>query len=423
MENAHSGNSAGNSRRSLEDEDLLERSVKKSKRDVVDGLDETMVQNPDDPLDIGGPTSPCDNQMIPTDRENIGDEVMLTKSREIIEDEVIMTAANHNLESSNPSANRGTLSYKEKLAANVGFGSFSGLDDPSKYESDDDEKESAGVEHRNSGRDDGNRTIVTNQADITQTVSRPEVTEGYGPWMLAKKKERQRGNSSRYQKNDSRDILRAGLQVRHDGGNTNENQAQSNELGQKSRFSVLSGLEDHEEELEQITEKNSQNDSFVCVSGGSNLRITNESKDKGKKPMEMARPLPRSQMKINTQTHEEGKTKGNDKISETRGNMNESQRAGSSGSILRNRSRQAAAEHEHTVVRGTKGGEEIMRYTVFDDNRSTDMNPRTMNDCTFVEHTNDPPSHFCTTDAMDEEVFVDLDDESGFGQEGLPLPS
>nr|GLL49249.1 uncharacterized protein LOC109192712 [Ipomoea trifida] len=202
--------------------------------------------------------------------------------------------------------------------------------------------------------------------------------------MLAKKKERQRGNSSRYQKNDSRDILRAGLQVRHDGGNTKENQAQSNELGQKSRFSVL---------------------------------------NKGKKPMEMARPLPRSQMKINTQTHEERKTKGNDKISETRGNMNESQRAESSGSILRNRSRQAAAEHEHTVVRGTKGGEEIMRYTVFDDNRSTDMNPRTMNDCTFVEHTNDPPSHFCTTDAMEEEVFVDLDDESGFGQEGLPLPS
>nr|GMD72590.1 hypothetical protein Iba_chr12fCG10050 [Ipomoea batatas] len=109
MENAHSGNSAGNSRRSLEDEDLLERSVKKSKRDAVDGLDEIMVQNPDDPLDIGGPTSPCDNQMIPTDRENIGDEVMLTKSREIIEDEVIMTAANHNLESSNPSANRGTI--------------------------------------------------------------------------------------------------------------------------------------------------------------------------------------------------------------------------------------------------------------------------------------------------------------------------
>nr|GME15309.1 hypothetical protein Iba_scaffold16074CG0030 [Ipomoea batatas] len=357
MENAHSGNSAGNSRRSLEDEDLLERSVKKSKRDAVDGLDEIMVQNPDDPLDIGGPTSPCDNQMIPTDRENIGDEVMLTKSREIIEDEVIMTAANHNLESSNPSANREAC--------------------PTIFK----EKESAGVEHRNSGRDDGNRTIVTNQADITQTVSRPEVTEGYGPWMLAKKKERQRGNSSRYQKNDSRDILRAGLQVRHDGGNTKENQAQSNELGQKSRFSVLSGLEDHEEELEQITEKNSQNDSFVCVPGGSNLRITNESKDKGKKPMAMARPLPRSQMKINTQTHEEGKTKGNDKISETRGNMNESQRAESSGSILRNRSRQAAAEHEHTVVRGTKG------------------------------------------DALEEEVFVDLDDESGFGQEGLPLPS
>nr|GMD59104.1 uncharacterized protein LOC109162703 [Ipomoea batatas] len=445
----------------------------------------------------------------------IGDEVMLTKSREIIEDEVIMTAANHNLESSNPSANRGTLSYKEKLAANVGFGNnspspstlitSSGLGvttvPPAGYRcspattrvlcwqrqrlavcvplfapsvpilcissqnrelvtvsawsrlflmgralavlkpaveehrsallelagrsqcSAPREKESAGDEHRNSGRDDGNRTTVTNQADITQTVSRPEVTEGYGPWMLAKKKERQRGNSSRYQKNDSRDILRAGLQVRHDGGNTKENQAQSNELGQKSRFSVLSGLEDHEEELEQITEKNSQNDSFVCVPGGSNLRITNESKDKGKKPMAMARPLPRSQMKINTQTHEEGKTKGNDKISETRGNMNESQRAESSGSILRNKSRQAAAEHEHTVVRGTKGGEEIMRYTVFDDNRSTDMNPRTMNNCTFVEHTNDPPSHFCTTDAMEEEVFVDLDDESGFGQEGLPLPS
>nr|GMD89599.1 hypothetical protein Iba_chr14dCG1600 [Ipomoea batatas] len=73
-----SGTSSGNPRKSLEDEDLMERSVKKKsktqKAEATDATDETMEDAPTVDQSLGDPIANSEGGQIPTDETKKVDE-------------------------------------------------------------------------------------------------------------------------------------------------------------------------------------------------------------------------------------------------------------------------------------------------------------------------------------------------------------
>lgn len=112
----------------------MERSVKKSKRDKI-ALDESMEPSQDVKqlqVTLGSHQPP-----------ELATDVTMEESQESHQhqggsDCKQTSEQEANLEHQDHPSERATLSYKEKLTTNEGFGSYLGLDNPSMYELDDD---------------------------------------------------------------------------------------------------------------------------------------------------------------------------------------------------------------------------------------------------------------------------------------------
>lgn len=175
---------------------------------------------------------------------------------------------------------------------------------------------------------------------VTSSI-RPEVVEDFGPWMLAQRKQRKNGNA--YIKNNQ-----GGKFVSNMDGNKRIGRQNSNiqkEAGVSTRFNALYGLEDNEE----IQGVETFHDLEEPQDNGNQSMRTNI-QGKGKRP----------QVQVSEKQIENDK---NTKQPVTKGQSSEVREESSRSGTLR-RSKQAAAEAEHVVVRGSQGGKSITRTVV-----------------------------------------------------------
>nr|GMD39663.1 hypothetical protein Iba_chr10aCG1920 [Ipomoea batatas] len=100
-----------------------------------------------------------------------------------------------------------------------------------------------------------------------------------------------------------------------------------------------------------------------------------------------------------------GRNGGNYK-GESSGTKTGNYKGESSGTKTRPKSRQAAAETEHTLVIGSRGGETV-RYTVQEDIPPNESDWAMEEWGDWREHPNDPPHYGALEDDMEEEYFVE----------------
>ncbi|XP_031131947.1 uncharacterized protein LOC116033335 [Ipomoea triloba] len=242
------------------------------------------------------------------------------------------------------------------------------------------------------------KTTDSSHADNTPTVIRPEVTEGYGSWMLAKRKERRfvQGSSGRQQASEASGNNRKSKHGTNEGGSGRENNPHVKPLGQSSRFGVLYGLDDPTEQMEPTYVEKTK----------SGLTNQGTFRDKGKKPVKQPT---REHSDIDTDKalpkDKSGRNGGNYK-GESSGTKTGNYKGESSGTKTRPKSRQAAAETEHTLVIGSRGGETV-RYTVQEDIPPNESDWAMEEWGDWREHPNDPPHYGALEDDMEEEYFVE----------------
>lgn len=215
------------------------------------------------------------------------------------------------------------------------------------------------------------------QAKITK-----ETDDGFpgnersGPWMLAKKKERNLGKN-RQNKMGNKDG-----NTGNGGKSTLKNSMQEVNKGIEiqTRFNALYGLEEGEEEvMENGNERPNKEDGIerpILVNEITEKQAQRRKPKKKAMPAEEAsNPLP--DLNEVDFTHEENSEKGNGDSEEKEGSVRkQSQR----------RSKQAAAETEHVVIRGSDKGKNIVRTVVVEEEDGMDVTSDGFN-----EHHQDPP--------------------------------
>nr|GMC71649.1 hypothetical protein Iba_chr03bCG4510 [Ipomoea batatas] len=236
-----------------------------------------------------------------------------------------------------------------------------------------------GTENNPTGENAGRNRSKPDQNARSKMAIRPEVLEGYGSWMLVKRKERQpiRGYNARGQSNASQEQAKKGK--------------------------TTDGLENTHEET--IVDTGAKSDM-------GQHRTNDGTKDKGKRPLVQTQDKSGKTTTRKILSHDKREiTKENTKLN-TREDENEIQRGEQGRSKSGVQSRKAAAEQEHIVVRGTNGGAEIVRYTVQEEEPPSYYSSLLEETDEIVEHTNDPPNPRFSEESMEEDVFVDLDEEN-----------
>nr|GMC60170.1 uncharacterized protein LOC109162703 [Ipomoea batatas] len=324
-----------------------------------------------------------------------GGQIPTDETKKVDEPKGATSSPNIDIRERSPEGER--VSYKEKLAGNASFETC-----PTKSKN----PEAYGEEGRQCGTSDNKlagketvwKTTDSSHADNTPTVIRPEVTEGYGSWMLAKRKERRlvQGSSGRQQGSEASGNNRKSKHGTNEGGSGKENNPHVKTLGQSSRFGVLYGLDDPTEQMEPTYVEKTK----------SGLTNQGTFRDKGKKPVKQPT---REHSDIDTDKalpkDKSGRNGGNYK-GESSGTKTGNYKGESSGTKTRPKSRQAAAETEHTLVIGSRGGETI-RYTVQEDIPPNESDWAMEEWGDWREHPNDPPHYGALEDDMEEEYFVE----------------
>nr|GMC77469.1 hypothetical protein Iba_chr03eCG11010 [Ipomoea batatas] len=373
-----SGTSSGNPRKSLEDEDLMERSVKKKsktqKAKATDATDETMEDAPTVDQSLGDPIANSEGGQIPTD-----------ETKKVDEPKGAASSPNIDIRERSPEGER--VSYKEKLAGNASFVKIQKLM----------VKRAGNVEPPTTNQPE-RRPFGKPLIHPMPTVIRPEVTEGYGSWMLAKRKERRfvQGSNGRQQGSEASGNNRKSKHGTNEGGSGRENNPHVKTLGQSSRFGVLYGLDDPTEQMEPTYVEKTK----------SGLTNQGTFRDKGKKPVKQPT---REHSDIDTDKalpkDKSGRNGGNYK-GESSGTKTGNYKGEPSGTKTRPKSRHAAAETEHTLVIGSRGGETV-RYTVQEDIPPNESDWAMEEWGDWREHPNDPPHYGALEDDMEEEYFVE----------------
>lgn len=215
-------------------------------------------------------------------------------------------------------------------------------------------------------RNDGGSTKGKNQSGSLEPEIRPEISESFGPWMIAK-----RNTRKQYQSQTRKEGSKKGGNLR--GSNGNEQRTNKESMGSGSRFMVLEERTQEEQLEEPINEENEVDKNEMGVDNG----LKKSLKSKSRRP---AVQVNEKQDMENNRNNEEAWLKTNDR------NTGEKVARGTS-SRTRNK---AGEEDEHIFVRGENHGTVITSTKV--SNRKADSLLHGIPELSMQEHHEDPPS-------------------------------
>lgn len=230
-----------------------------------------------------------------------------------------------------------------------------------------DEPETTAGDNQQSGR-----TTVKgkNQEKYHIPIIRPEVTDSFGPWMIAKR------NQRRYdQKHNRKDGNKKG--VNQHASNGQEEKAMGETLMRGSRFAALNEETGEEGQEQQIMEGDNINNGVVSGEKVGFYELSKNNKTKGKRP---AVQISEKQVMSTTNTNMSRKNGLTDREKEGRTTQDQTSR-------MRN---MAGAAEEHVVVYGKKNDTNITSVTVR--NQGEDHRFQGIPDINMHEHHNDPPA-------------------------------
>lgn len=216
---------------------------------------------------------------------------------------------------------------------------------------------------------DGKGIEGKNQEDIRPQMIRPEITDSFGPWMIAKRNTRRQDQKHNRKEGNKK------------GANQQANNVQEERKGGESsiggsRFATLEEETQEEIQEEQLVENG--NIITGLVSGEKDVvhEKSKNNKQKGKRP---AVQISEKQVRNSSNINMSKKNGLNDSEKEVRAAQNPN---------IHPRNKAGAAE-EHVVVHGEKNGAKITTITVC--NQEEDQGVRDIPDLTMQEHHNDPP--------------------------------
>nr|GMD33340.1 uncharacterized protein LOC109162703 [Ipomoea batatas] len=337
-----SGTSTGSpATRSLEDQDLLERSTKKSKTGEIEMENSSNI---DVDLEMG---------------QEGGLEATTQTANEKMNAHGMLNMGNGEGSRERENGFKFQVSYKNVVAE--------------RNSSELHEEGGAGVNTASTsyGKD---RTLI----DKVLPLQRPEASETFGPWMIAKKPAR---------RNSRNNGMVTGK------GNGSRIKEHNEKIGESSRFAVLE--EETGEDIENIDYEQTHHNEL-------------NSKKKGKQPMSKGRRPNVQVSEINNIANKgisiKADNQGNQHKSSTSHDGNMNAKGG--------RPNQAAALDEHTVVRGENNGAVITSERIVHNDQDSVMlendhnfDPGTL-EANTEEHFSDPPT--TTNDIADD--FVDGDE-------------
>nr|GMD10288.1 uncharacterized protein LOC109158503 [Ipomoea batatas] len=339
-----SGTSTGSpATRSLEDQDLLERSTKKSKTGEIEMENSSNI---DVDLEMG---------------QEGGLEATTQTANEKMNAHGVVNMGNGEGSRERENGFKFQVSYKNVVAA------------IERNSSELHEEGGAGVNTTSTsyGKD---RTLI----DKVLPLQRPEASETFGPWMIAKKPAR---------RNSRNNGMVTGK------GNGSRIKEHNEKIGESSRFAVLE--EETGEDIENIDYEQTHHNEL-------------NSKKKGKQPMSKGRRPNVQVSEINNIAN-----KGISIKADNQGNQHKSSTShDGSMNAKGGRPNQAAALDEHTVVRGENNGAVITSERIVHNDQDSVMlendhnfDPGTL-EANTEEHFSDPPT--TTNDIADD--FVDGDE-------------
>lgn len=261
----------------------------------------------------------------------------------------------------------------------------------------------------------GTDVIVDDRLQIRKEIpEKVEQNENYGPWMLVKKPER-KVYKGRQGKNYGKNIQ--GKLERSDGdGAKKDMEDKKGELN--SRFNILYGLEDPSEDNGPIGEdgcvdQEAQHEKMIRQGPKVNKiqQKTTRIMESAAQEIILSTKNAKAKNRMNAaMTNQVAWREKNTETASEEGKM-------ASGGNARGKSRQAAAEEEHTVVRGMNKGKNITRTVIIHDNEDYRMDLEIY--ASVAEHHQDPPASGHQDDGM--MLDQEMEDNQGETIRGLEL--